>query len=295
MMDHKITVSMTSYPKRIGAAEQALRVLKHQTVQPDRIVLYLIREEFGGEQSFPWEEELARDRVEVHWEDENLKPHNKYVYAMREYPEDSIITLDDDILYGAHAIEELVRGHVKYPESVIARRCHLITREEGDLPKIASYDAWFKNWEEDVEVPKQSLFATGVGAVLYPPSFRPVSEEDIMGAKATCLHADDIWLKLLETEQGVDTVFVRPSEPDDDETLGEFGKSGLFTGVNASGGNDRQLLDAFVWLQENRGEDIEGKILAAGLMTRVESFQLRMRNQLFQELKKQGIDVSGLM
>ena len=94
-----IIVSFTSYPKRIMTIDKVIESVINQTVPPDKIVLYLSSCEFQDCNAMPDLEKYKKYGFEICWCDENLKSHKKYYYAMQQYPDDIVITIDDDFYY----------------------------------------------------------------------------------------------------------------------------------------------------------------------------------------------------
>ncbi len=212
--EKKITVSLTSFPARISKVAQTLVPIMQQTVKPDRIVLCL------AEQEFPQKEEelpkkllkLREHGLEILW-GENLLPHKKYLYTMKKYPDDIIITVDDDMQYDTDLVEKLMKCYKRHPQAVSALRAHLITFDDG---KIMPYRKWKQRCSAFVDQPLMSLFATGMGGVLYPPHLLTFPDTLDSGLiKQICLCADDIWLKIMETLCNVPVVLAAACrEPD---------------------------------------------------------------------------------
>lgn len=191
----EITISMTSYPARIDTVYKTIESLLIQTVPVDRVVLWLAAEQFpNGMDDLPQElQDYASRELTIKW-CEDLKPHKKYFFALQEYPDDVIITVDDDVYYPENLIETLVRSYIKFPYAVSATRAHLI-QMDGD--KVAPYSKWKR--EFNIEgYPSISLCATGVGGVLYPPHIFSNEVFNVEAIKMNCLMADDLWLKLNE-------------------------------------------------------------------------------------------------
>ena len=168
-MSKRLIVSMTSYPKRIAMAFDMIKKLENQTKKPDKVVLYLSKDEFPGcafaEDVKPYAGELD---FEIHWVEGNMKPHKKYYYAFQEYRDDYIITMDDDIIYAEDTIECFMRAAKKFPHTVLSMRTHLITRDvDGN---IEAYDHWAQKCYEYVNEPRMDLIAVGAGGCLYEPS-----------------------------------------------------------------------------------------------------------------------------
>lgn len=234
---NKIIVSFTSYPKRISTIHHVLDSIIEQTIMPDRIVLYLSSSEFQRFDDMPSFEKYKKYGFEIHWVEENIKSHKKWFYAFREYPEDIIITIDDDVLYNQTAIENLISHHYRFPKAVIAREIHLITcNNDGS---IASYDNWYKKCEKYVGIPRMDLCAIGNGGILYPPHIFSNELFNIDFFGKNCQYADDMWLKIMEVYHNVPVVLVKKAG--DDALLMEHQDSCLYVDYNSNGGNDRQL------------------------------------------------------
>ena len=205
----RFTVSLTSYPPRIAYVAAVIESLKRQTFRPGRIVLYLAKGEFPGREAdlpAPLRAQLAAGDLELHWgEQAGLKPHKKYVFAMKEYPDDVVITVDDDVVYPPTALAELVVGYLLFPRAVSARRAHLMT---FDGERVAKYNDWLMSFHYVTMTPSMQLVATGVGGVLYPPHLLPAETLDAGLISEYAVGNDDLWLKAMETIAGIPTVVV---------------------------------------------------------------------------------------
>jgi hypothetical protein len=201
--EQKIIVSMTSYPARFHCIHIALKSIMLQTVKPDRIIVWL--DEDVSRNSYTKEmTELEKYGVEYRNAPGDLKPHKKYIHAMQEYPDDIIITVDDDLIYSADLIKSLMKTHEKYPDAVCARRVHKIIKNKNS--DIASYNEWIGEYTGSSK-PSHDLIATGVGGVLYPPHCLDKRTFDIEKICELSLKADDIWLKFMELLSGTKVVF----------------------------------------------------------------------------------------
>lgn len=195
-----VVVSLTSYKSRFPILPKSIGSLLNQTVTPERICLAIDEEDMPYITSYI--SELQKSGViEILVGDKSLGPHNKYLHAMRKYPNKPIITVDDDMVYKSDALERLYKLYLKYPKCVCARRAHLIKYDKEGKP--LSYRKWI-NQCQDVLTPSMDLFATGVGGVLYPPNTFNWAAEDIQLMR-TCA-ADDVFLKKYENNLGIPTV-----------------------------------------------------------------------------------------
>lgn len=192
----KIIVSLTSYPDRIGIVNQAIETLLNQTYKADKVVLWLAKEQFPNrEEELP--EELLRLKnrgLEIEWCND-IKSYKKLIPALKKYPNDVIVTADDDLLYDKHWLEALVNAYKKHPNFLNVHRCHYISFVKP-LYKIC-YD-YFSNVK-----PCYNLFCTTGGGILYPPHLftEEVFKENIFMKLAPT--SDDIWFWAMTVLQGI--------------------------------------------------------------------------------------------
>lgn len=200
----RIIVSLTSYAKRFPTLDICLKSLLNQTLLPDRLILYLSKREDVS--NIPKRvKKLKKYGLEIKFVDDDLKPHKKYYYAIQEFPNDIIITVDDDVVYDKNLIKSLYDEYLKFPNCVIAARAHKITFKNNKVQK-------YKDWEKAVsqkEVPSFLFLPTGVGGVLYPPHVfkRILFDKEYI---ASFLTVDDLWLKNVEILSDVPVVICNP-------------------------------------------------------------------------------------
>jgi hypothetical protein len=202
---NKIIVSITSIPSRFDKLYLCLETIMEQTMKPDKIILYLGVN--TKDKALPQTiVKLKKRGLTIEYrEDKYLKPHTKYFYAMQEYPNDIIITFDDDILYNKNIIENLYNSYLRFPNAVSAIRVHKITFT--DKNEIDKYDNWkFEYTGEDSLTPNHYLCATGVGGVLYPPHIMIDETFNLENIKNLSLNTDDLWLKIMEIKGNIKVV-----------------------------------------------------------------------------------------
>lgn len=233
----KIIISLTTFPARIQWVWITITSIMNQTLKPKKIILWLSEKEFDGESSLPEELLRLKERgLEICFCDD-IKPHKKYYYTMKEYPDDIVVTIDDDIFYPENHLEMLWKKHLEYPEAVCCWFAHKM--QYNGQGKVAEY----KEWESGISgftTPSLQIMAVGCGGVLYPP--RTLSEqvfclEDI---KKLCPATDDLWLKAMEVKKG--TKVVRCVEKSQVfYGLLQTRKTGLFTENADKNGNDEAM------------------------------------------------------
>lgn len=233
--NESIVVSLTSYGKRLAVVHLAILSIMRQTVRPNRIVLWL--DECAGSELVPAAlKELEEYGLEIRYGCEDLKGHKKYYWALREFSDACVITIDDDVMYPNDTIETLMTAHKRFPDAVIGRRVHRMT-SNGD--ELAPYTDWEFEWHRDC-VPRKDLLATGVGGILYPPNCFSACAFDLSPIFGTDLANDDLWLKANEILEGryvawAPCTTIHPYAIDDSQ------EDGLFLDNVGCGGNDKSI------------------------------------------------------
>ncbi|MDO4301384.1 MAG: hypothetical protein Q4D26_08365 [Clostridia bacterium] len=192
--NEEIIISLTSFPARLNVVHLCIRGLLMQSLKPDRIMLWLTEEECKNIKLPKKIEELKKYGLEICYAKENLRPHNKLYYTMKENPDAVIITVDDDIVYDTRLVEVLYNAYKENPDCVCCNLAHEITLKNG-LPD--EYDNWRggaigKSGKSDLFV------ALGFCGVLYPPNCFDNEYFDYKLIKDLALSADDLWLKATE-------------------------------------------------------------------------------------------------
>ncbi len=188
-----LIVSFTSFPARIKKVHLVVETILRQTVLPHRIILWLSREQFPTEESLPKKLLELRNRgLEIKIRENDLRSHKKYYYTLKEYPNDILITIDDDILYPTNMIETLLGAHKKHPNAIIARYGSKI-RFASDI--IKPYREWDKNYVTDR--PDDFAFFGSGGGTLFPVGAFPshATNKDVFFK--VCPLADDVWLNTM--------------------------------------------------------------------------------------------------
>lgn len=237
----KIIISLTSYPKRIAFVPQVIDSLLNQTYKADKVILWLAKSQF-----LTREEELPKELLAyiekglaIEWCDEDIRGHKKYFYAMQQYPEDIIITVDDDCIYDSDLVETLYASYRKYPQSVSTTRTNQMIF--SDTRVLNKYTQWKLNSKEFVNIESLSLVAIGVGGVLYPPHCMHDELFNIKQIKSTCLNADDLWLKVMQLMCSTKVVLARWEQQNAYEIISESQESALQDTNIGNGENDIQL------------------------------------------------------
>lgn len=201
--EKKLIISLTSYPKRLNNIDLCIKSLLNQKMKPDKIILFL--GEDTPRDCLPKSlVDLEKVGLEICFVEDDLKPHKKYIYAMKMFPNDIIITVDDDIIYDRRLIKSLFNSYLKNPKCISARRVH---RMKFFNKNIQPYNMW--DFGVKSKTASFDLCAIGIGGVLYPPHSLHPDAFDVNTLKEICLGADDIWLKYMELRNNIPVVYVK--------------------------------------------------------------------------------------
>ena len=202
--DSNVIVSLTSIPERIDKVPIVVKSMLNQTYKPLKVVLWLGQEKFPNRESgLPDSLLVLKDYgLEIEF-CEDLKPHTKYFYAFKKYPNHLIVTVDDDLFYPVNMLEKLMEFHSVNPNCVIANRVREIAYAKD---KIKHYRTWQIN-RINHSLPSNKLLATGVSGVLYRPNLFKQNLFNTSKIKELALNVDDIWLKANEIVSDLPVVF----------------------------------------------------------------------------------------
>ena len=238
-------VSLTTYPARVGNVWRVIEMAANQRGIKDKyaICLYLIESEFEGIDLPAKIKELQARGLTVKFNKENLKCHNKYFYAFKDYPEKTIITIDDDLQYNHHTITKLVMFNKKYSGCISFNRGNLIDKDKP-------YNCW--PFIQNMTTPCFNTFPTGVGGVLYPPNSCGSIVTNINVINQTCLRADDLWLNFNSRLKGTKVVQTDLKStfmvlPDSNQQYALWATNNS----SDSNENDKQIASISEWAKQN--------------------------------------------
>jgi hypothetical protein len=194
--DH-VVVSLTSFSLRIGKLHQVVSSLLDQSMQPSKIVLYLPLSEFPGRSVPRSLSRLEGERFEIRFVSDNLRPYNKLLPAIADFPGAWIATTDDDRLYPVNWLERLLKSAAENPGTIICAGGRRMVVKDGQfLP--------YGDWPTD-ESPRRSflLFPVGTWGVLYPPGSLDRTMIDPGLIRKLALLNDDVWFKAMSLMQNM--------------------------------------------------------------------------------------------
>lgn len=215
-----VVVSLTTFPLRIGSAHLVIKSLLAQTLLPERIVLYLARDEFPDPDVGARLEALRSPRFEIVFIDNNVRAYNKLIHALEQFPGASVITCDDDRIYQRGLIRALVEAAQRHPGEVISWSARRIPTDE----RAAAYEAWPACRGKE----SGAILPLGFAGVLYPAGCFPVDVANRDVFEKLAPSQDDLWFKMMTSLNGVRS-----------RTLGHVGRRHRVLPVP----NNRRLVD----------------------------------------------------
>lgn len=182
-----VVVSMTSYPPRIRSAWIAIESLLRQSVRPQKLFLVLNTDEFPDKILPSKIRTQTKKGLEILWVDRNGGSYDKLIPVRKRYPDQPVVTFDDDKIFPRKVLENLYRTSVQNPGAVIGTRGWAI-RMDGDGFRYGV------KWER-ISSPQKGkcLFTPGGNGCLYPPDSLDDGVQNISAALEICPTADDIW------------------------------------------------------------------------------------------------------
>lgn len=201
-----IVVSLTSFPGRIHSVHLAIKSLFMQSCKPDRILLWLSKEQFPEGVQDENLLRLQKKGLEIRYCDD-LKSHKKYYYVLQQEKDSIVITYDDDLIYPRNSIEMLMKQHKRFPKCVICNRGMEIVFD--GLGNVRPYSEWKVLTNTGVKSPSNLVMPSTGGGTLYPPNMFGVELFNLANIKKLAWTADDLWMKAMELYYEINVVKTR--------------------------------------------------------------------------------------
>lgn len=190
-----IVVSFTSIASRLDKVHLVLRSILNKEYRPKQIILWLPED---LKQSIPQSLlNFVGDIFSIEYTHLTCS-HKKLIHSLKRFPNELIVTCDDDGLYRKGWLESLYNSHKKYPNTVIANRTRSIQRDKDN--NLLSYKQWHCKSSDRVDI---NTLPIGAEGVLYPPKIftETVFDETLFLKLAP--KADDLWFKALALSNNI--------------------------------------------------------------------------------------------
>lgn len=242
LCEEEVIVSLTSYGKRLYDVAVTIESIMQGSMKPNKIILWLGEEMKSSILPLTLRNQQKRG-LEISF-CKDIHSYTKLIPTLRKYPNDTIITIDDDAIYHYDLIEKLVNRHKDCPQHIIANRIHRVVLDCDNRPVSYLKWEWYANPSDDSSL----NFFTGVGGVLYPPHSL---DEEVLNESVfvdICKYADDVWFNAMALKKGTKTMkcYTHDSKGEDYMCNMDVQDTGLNLINNGAGcANDRQLKAVF--------------------------------------------------
>ena len=186
----RLIVSLTSFPARIKTVNYTIESILLQKKKANMVVLWL------GYDKFPNKEKdlpkrllrLTQFGLTIKW-CKDIRSYTKLIPSIEAFPNDIIVTIDDDVWYPPEWLENLYNSYLKEPTLIHAHRVLQVTANNGIINK-------YIDWGTQIFAPQEPSYCwhlTGTGGVLYPPHclYKDICIRDKFLSMAPSV--DDIW------------------------------------------------------------------------------------------------------
>jgi len=206
-----LLISLTSYGARVQTVHHTILSLLCQSIRPQKIILWLAENEFNLSDLPKSLLGLQQNGLEIAF-CPDIRSYKKLIPTLKAYPNKTIATFDDDVIYPVDHLEKLLMAHKAFPNAVICHRAHRMVKDNQ-----GSFVDYLK-WQFDIaeRLPAKDIFPVGIGGVLYPAGCfdeEVLNEEAFMSLAPT---ADDLWFKMMAIKKDTLAKVIDEPMPYDD-------------------------------------------------------------------------------
>lgn len=194
-----VIVSLASIPSRLHIVHLTIRSLLNQDVLPEQVVLWLHED---LENNIPKKlSSLTSSMFSIKFS-KYTSSHRKLVETLNIFPNNVVVTCDDDMMYRKDWLSKLHEIHQKHPAEIIGNqtRCITYNNDEELLP--------YKEWRSGNKpcTNKDSTLPIGAGGTLYPINSldEQVHNQELFMKLAP--KADDLWFKAMGLLKGTKSI-----------------------------------------------------------------------------------------
>ena len=203
-----IIVSLTSYPERINTVHIVIESLLNQSLCADKVILWLSPEQFPNKEAdLPIELlNLKEKGLTIDWY-HDIKSYKKLIPALKKFPNEIIVTADDDLIYEKQWLESLIKEYetVKNKKILVTHRVTRLYKRNSELDilnRLVYIDKKTGNYNKLIRIPSvYNKLCTGAGTVFPPNCF----DEDVYNEEKfmeICPTSDDLWFYIMALKNG---------------------------------------------------------------------------------------------
>ena len=199
-----LVISLTTLPHRLPLVHYTIESIFSQTILPEKVILW-VSDAINDNLITPELKSLVNRGLEIK-KAKDVGPHTKLIYSLIEYPNKTIVTVDDDIIYPANMLQYLWEQHINFPQAIVANWARELSFDSsGKVRGVRSgkllTPILLENEIEQATAfnPKPNIlaFPYGTSGVLYPPNSLHEQVTNVELFKKLCPKEDDIWFKAM--------------------------------------------------------------------------------------------------
>lgn len=202
--EERVIVSLTSYGRRVNnVLAFSIYSLLSQTYRPDEIVLWLDSDNWNDEKLPKRIASLKQKGLLTVKYCEELRSFKKLIPTLETYPNDVIITVDDDLYCRWNMVERLIEAHKQNPGCIITHRAH---RPHVEGNQFAEYNTWDDTISD---VREGMVFPTGGAGCLYKKEYlyKDICRKDLFMSLTPL--ADDVWFYFMGVLNGTKQIVLK--------------------------------------------------------------------------------------
>lgn len=192
--DLPVIVTCTSIPSRFKVLDKTVRSVLSQQPAPQKMLLWLHERHQGTLP--PSLTAMEGAKFEIRYTELD-SPHCKLVPALKAYPEATLVTCDDDLIYAPGWLASLWETRQAHPGEIITHIARNLAH--FDNGRVKPYLDW--KTEKQPGASKPSMVPMGYGGVLYPPGSLPAEASDTDLYLKLAPKADDLWFKAMAIQK----------------------------------------------------------------------------------------------
>ncbi|WP_213520394.1 glycosyl transferase [Nonlabens sp.] len=192
-------VSLTSIPSRLETIHITLKSVLLQDCKPKKIVLWLHKDLEGHLPETLTS--LTQSLLEIRYSDYTFS-HRKLIHSVKAFPQDMIITVDDDVIYHPSTLSKLYEAAIKNPSKVTSHRGRNISFDKEG--KVLPYPQWKYATKETAD--DNWFMPIGAFTVAYPPNVLSNQVTDLETFMRITPKNDDPWFKVMALLNGNNSV-----------------------------------------------------------------------------------------
>lgn len=288
----RLIVSLTSFPARIPHIAPCLQSLVGQTGKPDRIILWLGETQFPrGLDDVPPQirafSTTCGGGIEFRFTND-MRAYTKLVPALLAFPDDVIVTVDDDTIYDPSMVRLLKMAYRSAPNTIHAHAISDVYRSHGEWKRTSGTVGFGK-----IACNTKLRMMLGLGGVLYPPrSLHDMATDSARFIKLSPTN-DDIWFWISAVRQGT-TIALVPSALSRQTGIPSATSTGALSAINEVDGDRKNMeqlcniLEAYPDIEAELSKDFRQKAATIGWL-RLRRFCLHYPRQIVYCLRQGGL------